>query len=152
LPDLDFDRLYLEKDYPDNEGLVPTYVNLARCHGAMGDLDEARMQVDKAMRITNLTGLASLRIITLRALAECFPPEDRQSPIEPLCEALELAEHTGRLIDIAGCSFSLAHLTGIGRLWERGVAVLCQMDATAWLCDESGGYSIERPPRLPSVT
>ncbi|MHB8627898.1 MAG: hypothetical protein ACYDBJ_10790 [Aggregatilineales bacterium] len=46
----------------------------------------------------------------------------------------------------------MANLTGNAPSWDRGVALLCQMDAAAWV--QIGGQvrTIERPPRLPTVT
>ncbi len=152
LNDMDFDRCYLEQNYPGSAGLAPTYVNLARCYAVLGNLSEARANVEKAMRIADMTGLASLRVIALRALAECFPADDRQSPIGPLQEALALAKGIGRQIGAAGCLFSLAQLTGDVQMWEAGEALLVQMGATAWLRNSGQAWTIEQSVRLPTVT
>jgi len=152
LEDMDFDRRYLEINFPSSEGLVPTYVNLARCYASLNDLSGAQACIEKAFAIVETTGLASLRIITLRALAESFSPDDQESPIAPLTEAMTLAQTTKRRLDIAGCLTSLAHLAGDRQMWDKGVELLCRMDATAWLCSTGRECTIDHPPRLPAIT
>ena len=135
----------LAEQQGSREGRVATYVNLSRCLGHLGRLDEALDLANRAYALAQDSGSATARLAALRNLADWLPRPRRESLLR---EALRLARQTERRLDEAACYLSLAALkTGKERrrLWEQGVALLEDMNATAWV----RGRNPDEPPCIP---
>jgi tetratricopeptide (TPR) repeat protein len=128
------------------EGLICNYVTQVRCLAGLGSAADARALAVRALALARQTGSPALIIIALRCVAEQLQRVEQKAS---LAEALHLAQCTGRRLDEAACHITLAGLAPAGSTeqtagWQRGVRLLRQIGAEAWL----RGHSSQNPPQI----
>jgi tetratricopeptide (TPR) repeat protein len=118
-------------------------VNLCHCAVCLGDQAGALAYLEEAERVEGQLHLLALKIIIRRARALFLDGEAR---IMLLREALALA-HDRRRLDEAACLLALAHADPAQRVewWQRGVRLLEEMGASAWI----QGRSPDSLPLIP---
>jgi tetratricopeptide (TPR) repeat protein len=127
------------------ELIAAVSIDLSLCYAGLGELKLARHFADSAYAMAEEMAFPGLTIIALRTLARYGEPDER---INHLQKALSVARQHHRLLDEAGCLFSLAGLAEDevkqAAYWQQAKDLLEKMGATAWL----EHHTPEKPPLL----
>lgn len=116
------------------ELIAAVSIDLSLCYAGLGELKLARRFAHSAYAMAQEMAFPGLTIIALRTLAQYGEPDER---INHLQKALSLARQHHRLLDEAGCLFSLAALADDkekqAAYWQQAKRLLQKMGATTWL-------------------
>lgn len=127
------------------ELIASVQIDLSLCYAGLGERELARRLANSAYAMAEEMSFPGLTIIALRNLAQYGKADERR---DRLHRALSLTRQRHRLLDEAGCLFSLAELTKdkVKRAgyWQQARQLLEKMGATAWLEQ----HSPHNPPFL----
>lgn len=127
------------------ELIAAVQIDLSLCYAGLGQWEVAHRFAHQAYTMAGEMTFPGLTIIALRTLAQFGSAEER---VRYLQQALALARSHHRLLDEAGCLFSLAGLTQDkteqATYWQQATHLLQKMGATSWL----EGASPDKPPFL----
>jgi hypothetical protein len=119
---------------------------MALCHDALGEQEKAFEMIDEALDWSSKLESEVLEQLTLRALAELLPIEQRR---EVLLKSFQLADKNKRAQEKAAVLLTLASIEAnpfeAEAQWHAGCEILKKIGAEKWL----EGRSIDRPPFIP---
>lgn len=123
-------------------------LNLSHAYAQLGQLDHAQKLVAEALEVAMRHESEIVKGLALRHWAKYQPPGEKAALLR---QALEIMQHYERRLDAADCLLSLAGLAEMPeertRLWNEGVCLLQEINATAWL----EGASPENPPFIVAI-
>jgi tetratricopeptide (TPR) repeat protein len=119
---------------------------MALGHNALGEQEKAFGMIHEALDWSIKLESEVLEQLTLRALAELLPIEQRR---EVLLKSFQLADKNNRAQEKAAVLFTLANIEAdpfeAEAQWQAGCEILKKIGAEKWL----EGRSIDRPPFIP---
>lgn len=123
-------------------------LNLSHAYAQLGQLDHAQKLVAEALEAAMRHESEIAQGLALRHWAKYQPPGEKAALLR---QALDIMRRYGRRLDAADCLLSLAGLAEMpeerARLWNEGVCLLQEINATAWL----EGASPENPPFIVTI-
>lgn len=147
LADIEF-SLHHYSQQKRQEGTLVTTIDKVLYLWSMGEQEAAERLARKNYVAALQLGYPKLHIVTGRCLALFLADAEQRALLE---ETLALAQAHGRLMDEAGCLFSLAAISGEAETrdacFRRAQKLLAVMGCPQWL----EGKSIDDPPLLPMI-
>ncbi|MCW5847586.1 MAG: tetratricopeptide repeat protein [Anaerolineae bacterium] len=130
------------------EGTLITTIDKVMYLRSIGQVEEAERVARENYAAALKLDYPKLHIVTGRCLALFLPPDEQRTLLE---QTLALARAHGRLMDEAGCLFSLATMADntVTRdaCFRQAQALLAVMGCPQWLA----GRSVDNPPLLPMM-
>ena len=130
------------------EGTLVTTIDQVMYLRSMGQEEAAEQLAQENYAAALKLDYPKLHIVTARCLALFLPPERQEALLR---HTLALARRHGRLMDEAGCLFSLAAITDDAEAraacFRQAQELLALMGCPQWL----EGRSIDDPPLLPMM-